>query len=106
MCVCACVYKSLMHTSPSPTTDNRVQWLTVTEVEADEEDPSSSGSGADPTHAVAWVHIEFSVEEMRRMAVLTTLFLEKVCLSVCVWIDGSSGDRGCRRFVWRFDRSP
>lgn len=57
------------------------QWLAMTEVEADEVDGAEPGSRSpDPTHAVAWVNIEFSVEEMRRMAVLTTLFLEKVGL--------------------------
>jgi len=69
------------------------QWLAVTEVEADEEEPSSpSGSGSspggEPTHAVAWVQIQFSVEELRRVAVLTTLFLETVVVgrSVCCWV--------------------
>lgn len=59
MCVWSRPEPSYIHDLTAPPTvrnnDNKTkQWLTVTEVEADAE-PNSP----DPTHAVAWVHIEF-----------------------------------------------
>jgi Ca2+-transporting ATPase len=53
------------------------QWLSITEVEEDEEEPDR-----DLTHTVGWSSIKFSIEDIRRLAIVTVFFLTDL-LNAC-----------------------
>jgi len=53
------------------------QWLSITEVEEDEEAPDG-----DFTHTVDWSSIQFSIEDIRRLAIVTVFFLTDL-LNAC-----------------------
>jgi hypothetical protein len=58
---------------------NVAQWLATTEVE---EDPVQEGA---PDEGMRWTAVTFSVEELKKMAVMTTLFLVQILNTCSDW---------------------